>query len=88
MSIAELLECSIDFEGQRLADTITHVALIVSAVVSLIAGYSLQSLQLSVCIFLIGLGATLILVLPPWPMYNRNPQVWLTSLKEKGRITE
>ncbi|KAL0091294.1 hypothetical protein J3Q64DRAFT_1827938 [Phycomyces blakesleeanus] len=60
MSIAELLECPIDFEGQRLADSITHAALIVSAVLALIAGYSLQSLQLSICIFLIGLGTTLI----------------------------
>jgi signal peptidase complex subunit 1 len=40
-------------------------------------GYVLQDIKLAVYIGLIGTAAVFVLVVPPWPFYNRNPVKWL-----------
>jgi hypothetical protein len=52
---------------------ITQVILVVHGVLGFLAGYLTQ--QLSVTIYTIGVGFALscLAVLPPWPMYRKNP---------------
>ncbi|CAO3623859.1 unnamed protein product [Mucor hiemalis] len=77
MTFADIIECSIDFDGQRLADQITYILLIATGVVSFIVGYALQSIQTLLIIFAAGLAITTLVVVPPWPMYNKHPQPWI-----------
>ncbi|OAD04725.1 hypothetical protein MUCCIDRAFT_125711, partial [Mucor lusitanicus CBS 277.49] len=62
-----------DFEGQKLAEQLTHYLLIAS----FIAGYSMHSMQMLLIVFAAGLALTALVVIPPWPMYNKHPQPFL-----------
>ncbi|OBZ81458.1 putative signal peptidase complex subunit 1 [Choanephora cucurbitarum] len=77
MTLADLIECTIDFEGQKKTDLLTHALLILTGVVSLIVGYSTESLQQLLVVFVAGFILTIIAVLPPWPMYNQHPQPFI-----------
>ncbi|KAI8580314.1 hypothetical protein K450DRAFT_237895 [Umbelopsis ramanniana AG] len=83
MSLADYLECNIDFEGQRLAELISQVILTISAIVGFLYGYVQQSLEATIMIFGIGFAITLLVTLPPWPFYNRNPVKWASVQHEK-----
>ncbi|KAG0162364.1 hypothetical protein DFQ30_002227, partial [Apophysomyces sp. BC1015] len=50
--------------------------------------YASQSLQVTLAVFSAGLIATVLAVLPPWPMYNKNPQPWLASLESTDKKDE
>ncbi|KAI8967249.1 microsomal signal peptidase-like protein 12 kDa subunit [Mycotypha africana] len=77
MSLSEVLECTIDFEGQKLAEQLTYILLIVTSFASFVTGYLMASMQLSLYIFLAGCILTSLVVLPPWPMYNKHPQLFI-----------
>ncbi|CAO0800724.1 unnamed protein product [Mucor circinelloides] len=77
MSFADILECTIDFEGQKLAEQLTHYLLVLSGIASFIVGYSMQSMQMLLIVFAAGLALTALVVIPPWPMYNKHPQPFL-----------
>ncbi|CAO3635224.1 unnamed protein product [Cunninghamella blakesleeana] len=77
MALAEYFECTIDFEGQRLADNLSHYILIAAASVGFITGYALQSIQITLTIFAIGFLTAALVVLPPWPMFRRHPLKWV-----------
>ncbi|KAI7863909.1 microsomal signal peptidase 12kDa subunit [Spinellus fusiger] len=85
MAIPQFLECSIDFKGQQLADTVTHASLTVFSGVALLAGYASQSLRLTLGMLGVGVLMTLLLVLPPWPMYNQTPLPWLNKSTEQRK---
>ncbi|ORY36549.1 SPC12-domain-containing protein [Rhizoclosmatium globosum] len=75
-------EALVDFKGQILVERIFQVTLIVFGVISFIVGYATKSLQLLVAINVVGLLITLVLVVPPWPMFRANPVKWQEK-KEK-----
>ncbi|KAL1844044.1 hypothetical protein VTJ49DRAFT_5795 [Mycothermus thermophilus] len=75
--IRDLFEGQIDFEGQKLVELLINVALSVVGTIALLVGYVLQDIKLAVYIGLIGTAAVFLLVVPPWPFYNRNPVKWL-----------
>ncbi|KAF8881585.1 microsomal signal peptidase 12 kDa subunit-domain-containing protein [Infundibulicybe gibba] len=81
----ELAEGKIDFAGQQLADQISRVVLIAATIISFIVGFALQSLRATFGIF----GASTLLlafvVIPPWPMFNRNPVKWLSNV-DHGKV--
>ncbi|GAA5795822.1 microsomal signal peptidase 12 kDa subunit-domain-containing protein [Helicostylum pulchrum] len=79
MALADIIECTIDFEGQRLAEQFTHILLIASGIVSFVVGYYLQSLQMVMMLFAGGLVLTALVAIPPWPMYNKHPQPFITD---------
>ncbi|KAI8643731.1 microsomal signal peptidase 12kDa subunit [Parasitella parasitica] len=79
MSFADILECTIDFEGQKLAEQLTHYLLILSGIASFIVGYSMQSMQMLLIVFSAGLALTALAVIPPWPMYNKHPQSFIAE---------
>ncbi|MCP9257867.1 Lon protease-like, mitochondrial [Dirofilaria immitis] len=66
----------IDFVGQRRAERIFQVILVLTAIIGYGIGYVTQ--QLSYAIYTLGCGFILscILVVPPWPYLRRNPVHW------------
>ncbi|KAJ1972308.1 hypothetical protein H4R35_004748 [Dimargaris xerosporica] len=83
-SLSALIEGSIDFQGQVLAEQITQGGIVLSAILAFIAGYVLQSFEILLLSFGGGIVLTLFLVLPPWPVYNRHPVQWLKPLTESS----
>ncbi|KAH7727603.1 microsomal signal peptidase subunit [Aphelenchoides avenae] len=73
----------IDFVGQRTAERIFQVILVVHGVIGFLAGYVTQ--QLSVTMYCVGEGFILscILVLPPWPYFRRHPLTWAKKPEPK-----
>ncbi|CRG95839.1 microsomal signal peptidase protein, putative [Plasmodium gallinaceum] len=77
-----------DFVGQKLAFLIKNIIFTISTILAIVIGYYYQNLALSAYIILAGTLMATILVLPTWPMYNRNNIEWSKdedSLKEKKR---
>lgn len=75
--IRDVAEGQIDFEGQKLADLLASVLLVVVGAISFIVGHFLQDIKLAVYIALGGTALTFVVVVPPWPFFNRNPVKWL-----------
>jgi len=53
--------------------------LITISAVALIVGFIHQDIHLTMWITLAGTLATLLVVVPPWPSFNKNPQPWIGS---------
>jgi signal peptidase complex subunit 1 len=82
-----------DFEGQRLAELLTNFMLgaagvcfllrncpanaYQSKIIAFFVGFMAQDIQLSLYIGLAGTVLTFLVVVPPWPFYNKNPEPWL-----------
>ncbi|KAL2271705.1 hypothetical protein VTJ83DRAFT_1076 [Remersonia thermophila] len=75
--IRDVFEGQIDFEGQKLVELLINVALSVVGAIAFLVGYVLQDIKLAVYIGLIGTALVFVLVIPPWPFYNKNPVKWL-----------
>ncbi|KAL9015588.1 MAG: hypothetical protein Q9185_007018 [Variospora sp. 1 TL-2023] len=63
----DLFEGQIDFEGQKLAELFSTVILAVTG----------QSIWTTLWIGLGGTALTFLVVVPPYPIYNENPENWL-----------
>jgi len=75
--VRDVVDGQIDFEGQKLAELIANVALSVSGIIAFLVGFYLQDIKLAVWIALGGTILTFVVVVPPWPFFNRNPVKWL-----------
>jgi len=73
----DILDGQIDFEGQRLADSLTTALLFISGALAFIVGIATQEIHLTSYIGLGGVALTFLVVLPPWPFFNRHPIRWL-----------
>ncbi|EWC48264.1 hypothetical protein DRE_02368 [Drechslerella stenobrocha 248] len=67
------------FIGQKLAEQITTYTLAVSALLGFICGFATQDIRYTVYIGLAGTGLTFLAVVPPWPVYNRDPVKFLAA---------
>jgi len=77
--LQDLFEGQIDFDGQRLAERISTAVLTLSSIVALIIGFVQQDIYLTMWVGLAGTVLAMLLVVPPWPVYNGHPQPWLGS---------
>ncbi|CAK7213691.1 hypothetical protein SCUCBS95973_001885 [Sporothrix curviconia] len=75
--IRDVAEGQIDFEGQKLCDSLATILLCIVGAITFVVGYILQDIKLSVYIALGGTALTFLAVIPPWPFYNKNPVKWL-----------
>ena len=66
-----------DFEGQKLAEKLYKIILVVFTIIAMIVSYFTQRLCHGVYILSSGLILCLVLCLPSWPMYNKNQLKWL-----------
>ena len=48
-------------------------------IIALVAGHILESIHLTLYLGLAGTLFTVLIVVPPWPFYNRHPEPWLSS---------
>mmetsp|Transcript_7475 Transcript_7475/g.9272 ORF Transcript_7475/g.9272 Transcript_7475/m.9272 type:complete len:85 (-) Transcript_7475:3632-3886(-) len=76
-TISEYLEFPIDFKGQEKTEDIVHKSNYLIIPISLIVGWFTQDLFLTVVTFLVQFVIVLLIVLPNWPLYNRNPVSWI-----------
>ena len=77
-----------DFEGQKLAEKLYKIILILSLIIAMGVSYSTQHLCHGVYIMIGGLVSSIILCIPSWPMYNRNHLNWLKHKVEKKEKKE
>jgi len=75
--VRDAAEGQIDFEGQRLAEFLATAVLAIVGAVAFFVGYLHQDIKQAL---VIGLGGTIlafVLIVPPWPFFNRHPVRWL-----------
>ncbi|KAF1851088.1 microsomal signal peptidase 12 kDa subunit [Cucurbitaria berberidis CBS 394.84] len=75
--VRDAVEGQIDFEGQRLAELLTTVLLGAAGIIAFLVGFMTQDIRLSLYVGLAGTALTFLVVVPPWPFYNKNPEGWL-----------
>jgi len=84
----DAVDAPIDFEGQRLATLVNYAFLSTSGVISFLVGYATANVYNALWTGLAGAVVTVLAVVPPWPMYNRNPVQWLPPRKVAGYWVE
>ncbi|KAN0094705.1 Microsomal signal peptidase 12kDa subunit [Tylopilus felleus] len=72
----DLLEGKIDFHGQRKVDNIIRIVLIAGTILSFVLGFALQSLRVTMGTFALSTVVLALVVVPPWPAYNKHPVKW------------
>ncbi|PUU79173.1 microsomal signal peptidase 12 kDa subunit-domain-containing protein [Tuber borchii] len=77
--IKSIIDGFIDFEGQRLAETLTTAILVLAGTLAFIVGYVLSDLKYTVYIGLSGTVIAFLAVVPPWGIYKRNPLTYLPA---------
>jgi len=75
--IQDLLEGQIDFHGQQLAETLCTSLLSITGVLAFLVGYIARDIFLTLWVGLAGTLVTFLVVVPPWPTFNKNPERWL-----------
>ncbi|KAL9126917.1 MAG: hypothetical protein Q9217_004112 [Psora testacea] len=73
----DLLEGQIDFEGQKTTELISTVLLVVSGLLAFIIGFTIQNIYVTLWVGLGGTALTFLIVVPPYPFYNKSPENWL-----------
>jgi len=90
--VREAAEGQIDFEGQRLAEGLATGLLAIVGAIAFIVGYFLQDIKLALFIGLGGTALTFLVVVPPWPFFNRHPVKWLPvggrEIKSQGIVVD
>ncbi|PLB51804.1 putative microsomal signal peptidase Spc12, partial [Aspergillus steynii IBT 23096] len=69
-----------DFHGQRIAEILSTALLIFSGVIAFLVGYIHQDIHLTLWVGLAGTVITGLAVIPPWPVFNRNPERWFVPV--------
>lgn len=76
-----------DFKGQQLADTISTALLTISGILAFLVGFINQDIYQTLYIGLGGTAVTFLIVVPPWPFFNQNPQPWLPPKTGNAALT-
>ncbi|KAF7717837.1 Signal peptidase complex subunit [Penicillium ucsense] len=74
--LQDAFEGQIDFHGQRLAEQLSTFLLVLSGITSFLTGYIYKDIHLTLWTGLAGTLFTALVVVPPWPFYNRHPEKW------------
>ncbi|KAM7434530.1 Signal peptidase complex subunit 1 [Porites harrisoni] len=73
-----------DYEGQKLAERLFHIIILFFGVVGFLWGYYIQQFGATFIILAAGFIVSCVIVLPPWPMYRKNPLDWQKPRPEKS----
>ncbi|XP_021901003.1 probable signal peptidase complex subunit 1 [Carica papaya] len=66
-----------DWQGQKLAEQLMQIMLLVFGVVAFAAGFILGSFQTMMIIYAGGVVLTTLVTVPNWPFFNCHPLKWL-----------
>ncbi|XP_065557584.1 signal peptidase complex subunit 1-like isoform X2 [Artemia franciscana] len=72
----DFLRWEMDFIGQKTAERLSQVIIVLFAAVGWIYGYMVQKYSMTVYIGGAGYVLALLLCSIPWPMYQMNPVKW------------
>ncbi|GMH84121.1 hypothetical protein TL16_g09823, partial [Triparma laevis f. inornata] len=75
-----------DFKGMALSELLFYYICIVSGAIGWIYGFVHQSFLQTFYIWACGLGVSVVLCVPDWPFFNRNPVKWLDKSGEKEGV--
>eukprot|EP01032_Pedospumella_encystans_P015213 gene15213-17419_t len=75
-----------DYKGQRLSEYIYSILTILFGGVAWIVGYVKGDFQVTFYGWAAGLALALLLCIPDWPMYNRNPVTWLEEVGKRNKV--
>jgi len=82
--LRDVVDAPIDFQGQKLAALINYTLLTTFGFVSFLAGFITENVYYSLYVGLALTVLTMLVVVPPWPFYNKNPVAWLPARKVGG----
>ncbi|KAF2155211.1 microsomal signal peptidase 12kDa subunit [Myriangium duriaei CBS 260.36] len=80
----EVYEGEIDFEGQRLAEGLSTYLLSIVGVLCFLVGYVTNNITYTLWVGLGGTALTFVVIVPPWPFFNKHPVQWLPARKSRG----
>lgn len=66
-----------DWQGQKLAEQLMQILLLIAAVVAFVVGYTTASFRTMMLIYAGGVGVATLITVPNWPFFNRHPLKWL-----------
>ncbi|CAF1252293.1 unnamed protein product [Rotaria sordida] len=76
-----------DFRGQKMAERLFQVIIILFGIVGFLAGYMMQQFSMTMYSVLFGVLVSALLTLPPWPMYRNNPVEWQKPIDSNNKET-
>mmetsp|Transcript_3223 Transcript_3223/g.4698 ORF Transcript_3223/g.4698 Transcript_3223/m.4698 type:complete len:91 (+) Transcript_3223:118-390(+) len=74
-----------DYKGQQLSEQLYYYIVIIFGVIAWFVGYVQQSFLLTVYGWSAGVAISVLLCVPDWPWYRRNPIKWLESIPERKK---
>ncbi|KAL8811405.1 MAG: hypothetical protein Q9223_007542 [Gallowayella weberi] len=75
----DLLEGQIDFEGQKLTELVSTILLAITGFLAFALGFAQNNIWITLWVGLGGTALTFFIVVPPWPIFNENPENWLRA---------
>lgn len=66
-----------DWQGQKIAEQLMQIMLVVFAIGAFLTGYIMGSFQLMLFIYAGGVVLTTLIIIPNWPLFNRCHLKWL-----------
>jgi len=75
--LRDIVEGKIDFKGQRLAELWATALLVIVGGIAFATGYLLQDIKLALQLGLGGTALTFLAIVPPLPVFQKNPVKWL-----------
>ncbi|KAC9488817.1 hypothetical protein E3N88_45740 [Mikania micrantha] len=72
-----------DWQGQKIAEQVMQIMLVVFAIGAFLTGYFMGSLQLMLFIYAGGVVLTTLITIPNWTIFNRHPLNWLEPSEAK-----
>ncbi|KAJ8491913.1 hypothetical protein OPV22_013634 [Ensete ventricosum] len=66
-----------DWQGQKRAEILMQIMLVVSAVAAFGVGYTIGSFRTMMLAYAGGVVLTTLITVPNWPFFNRHPLKWL-----------
>ncbi|XP_019059419.1 PREDICTED: probable signal peptidase complex subunit 1 isoform X1 [Tarenaya hassleriana] len=66
-----------DWQGQKLAEQLMQILLLIFGVIAIVAGYSMGSFRMMMLVYAGGVVLTTLITIPNWPFFNRHPLKWL-----------
>lgn len=70
-----------DYKGQQLSEQIYYVVTILFGAIAWIVGFVQKDFTLTVYGWAVGLAFAMIICIPDWPFFNRNPVEWLSEIQ-------
>lgn len=68
-----------DYEGQRLAERIFQVIVVLFGSIGWLYGYYVQDFKMTILALGAGFALATLVTIPPWPIYRRSPLKWAAA---------